>query len=325
MIDRRRPRALLALLMLVALVLITIDFRAGDDGVLAQLQRAAFGAFAPLQEGVATLTRPVGDLVGAVDAIGERQERIAQLERELERVRQRRFAMADLERENAELRQLLDMRERHAFTTRTARVIAPPPGESRWTALIGIGSDQGVEPDMAVIDASGLVGRVVTVTADYARLRLAASPQARYAVRLARNGEQALLSGRGDRPMELELIEESEADIQAGTQVVTRAYQGTSIPDGLPVGQIARGGPVERTSSYSVEPAVDFSRLNLVMVVLDTPRAPEDLDGGQSAGSSPQSGGPSSPAPDPGPDGDASPSAEGAVLPAPASRPRAAG
>lgn len=321
MTDRRRPRALLALLMLVALVLITVDFRAGDDGVLAELQRVTFGAFAPLQEGVAVLTRPIGDVVGAVGAIGERQERIAQLERELERVRQRRFAMADLERENAELRELLDMRERHEFTTRTARVIAPPPGASRWTALVGIGSEQGVEPDMAVINASGLVGRVVTVTSDYARVRLAASPQARYAVRLARNGEQALLSGRGERPMELEIIDESEGNIQAGTDVVTRTYQGSSMPDGLPVGEIVRGGPVERTPSYSVEPAVDFSRLDVVMVVVDTPQPPENLEGDRPAGPTPQPDG--SP---PAPDGDAAPSTEqGAVAPPPANRPRVAG
>jgi rod shape-determining protein MreC len=298
---RRRPRALLALLMLIALMLITIDFRAGDDGALAQLQRRALAVFAPLQEGVATLTRPVGEVVGAIGALGERQERIAELERELERVRQRRFAMADLERENAELRELLDMRERREFTTRASRIIAPPPGASRWTALVAAGADQGVERNMAVINANGLVGKVVTVTDSYSRIRLAASPQARYAVRLARNGEQALLSGRGERPMELELIEESEVNVEGGTQVVTRAYQGASMPDGLPVGRIVQGGPVEPTTSYSVAPVVDFSRLGVVMVVLDAPKPPFDLDDGEAdAGPSiPGDGGAASPTPSP--------------------------
>lgn len=327
MTDRRRPRALLALLMLVALVLITLDFRAGDGGVLSRLQETALSVFAPLQEGVATVTEPVGGFVSAISDIGQRRERIAQLERELERVRQRRFSMADLERENARLRELLDMRQRHEFTTRTSRVIAPPRDASRWTALIDIGANQGVQPDMAVINADGLVGKVIKVTPEYARIRLASSPQAHYAVRLTNDGEQALLSGRGERPMELQVIEESDVDLEAGTGVVTRAYQGTSIPDGLPVGQIAEGGPVDRMTSYPVEPAVDFSRLDLVMVVLDTAEAPESLDPGQQ-GATGQGGpsgqdGPGDQGGSPTPQSGASPSAidPGAAVPGAPGRP----
>jgi cell shape-determining protein MreC len=97
-------------------------------------------------------------------------------------------------------------------------------------------------------------------------------------VRLASDGEQALLSGRGQRPMELQVIDDTEAELAAGTDVVTRAYQGTRIPDGLPVGQLASGGLADRRPSFPVEPAVDFSRLDLVMVVLDAPEVPADLD-----------------------------------------------
>lgn len=278
MTDRHRPRVLLALLVLAALVLITLDFREGDDGPLSDLQQAAFGAFAPLQDAVANITRPVGDFVSGLGDLAQRQQRITRLEQELERVRQQRLSVADLERENAELRELLDMRERRQFTTRTARVIAQPPGGSRWSALLDVGAADGVEPDMAVINADGLVGKVIQVAPEYARIELAASPRARYAVRLTRNGEQALLSGRGQRPMELQLIEDTEAEFEAGTEVVTRAFQGTRIPDGLPVGTLADGGAADRTPTFPVEPAPDFTSLNLVMVVLDTPEVPEDLD-----------------------------------------------
>lgn len=278
MTDRRRPRILLALLVLATLVLITLDFREGDDGPLSELQQAAFGAFAPLQDAVASLTRPVGNFLSGLGDLGERRQRIERLEQELEQVRQQRLSVADLERENAELRELLDMRERREFTTRTSRVIAQPPGGSRWSALIDVGANDGVEPDMAVINADGLVGKVIQVAPEYARIELAASPRARYAVRLTRNGEQALLSGRGQRPMELQLIEDTEAEFEAGTEVVTRAFQGTRIPDGLPVGALAQGGSGDRTPTFAVTPAVDFSSLDLVMVVVDTPEIPVELD-----------------------------------------------
>lgn len=320
MADRRRPRALLALLMLVALVLITVDFRDGDDGPLADLQRAAFGAFAPLQDAAASVTEPVGDFLRGLSDIGRRGERIAALEEELERVRQRQISVADLERENAELRDLVDMQERQELTTLTARVIAQPPGGSRWSMLIDAGAGDGIEPDMAVIDADGLVGKVVQVAPGYARVELAISPQARYAVRVVNDGEQALLSGRGHRTMELQIIEDTEVDLEADTEVVTRAFQGSRIPDGLPVGSFVEGGPADRTPSYEVDAAVDFSSLDLVMVVVDAPEVPLELrpDGDEAHDDDE----PESPETTPSPDGDDDVGDdETAAAPGPARRP----
>lgn len=290
MADRRRPRALLALLMLVALVLITLDFRQGDDGPLSELQRAAFGAFAPLQEAASSVTRPVGEFLGGLSDIGQRRERIAALEAELERLRQREIAVADLERENAELRELVDMRDRRELSTVTARVVAQPPGGTRWSVLIDLGASDGVEPNMAVIDADGLVGRIVQVAPDYARVELAVSPDARYAARVAAGGQQALLSGQGQSTMELQVLDATEAEFDAGTDVVTRAFQGSRIPDGLPVGTLVDGGAADSTPSFQVDPAVDFSTLNLVMVVVDVPEVPTELRPEEGNGDSDASG-----------------------------------
>lgn len=300
--------------MLVALVLITLDFREGDDGPLSGMQRAAFSMFAPVQDAVASVTSPIGDFLSTIGNLGRLRERNEALEDELETLRERRLAVADLERENAELRELLDMKERQEFTAAAARVIAEPPGGSRWSALIDLGSDDGVEPDMAVLNADGLVGKIVEVSGSYARLQMVTSPDARYAVRLADGGEVALLSGRGNLPLELQVIEDSEATLEAGTDVVTRAFQGGRIPDGLPVGRLQQGGETDRTPAWPVEPVVDFSRLDTVLVVLDQPEAPVELDSEADSGPSPEE-----PLPDDAPEGEAPPEEgpDGEALPEP--------
>jgi rod shape-determining protein MreC len=278
--DRRRRRTLLGVLVLVSLVLITLDFRQGDDGPLDTAQDLALAAFAPVQAGVDAVVRPIGGFFSSIGQLGRLREDNAALEAELERLRVRNVAVADLERENAALREALNMGERLDLTTSAARVIGQPPGAFRWSVLIDVGTDNGVQRNMAVVNADGFVGKVTDVTATHARVQLAASPNAGYAVRVAESGQQGLVQGRGSRPLEMFIIDDPETIIPEGSEVVTRAFQGGSIPDGIPFGSVAgqSEGGTERAQFLDVRPHVDFSRLDVVLVVLDAPVMPVDLE-----------------------------------------------
>lgn len=263
------------MLALASLVLLTLDYRQGDRGVISALQRAATGIMAPIQEGLTGIMRPVGNFMEAVTELGNLRQENAELEAELQRLREAKISYADLQRENAELRDLLAMRERLGYTTTGAQVIAQPPNAFEWSVLIDAGVDQGIEPGMAVINAQGLVGKVVEVTRRNARVQLLSSPNAGYAVRISGTGEEGLLTGRGPRPFQLEVLN-PEADIQAGAQVVTRVFQGTTVPGGIPIGEVEEA---RRNGSRfsSVRPYVDFTRLSTVQVILDAPVAPSQL------------------------------------------------
>lgn len=270
----------MGVLVLVALVLITIDYRQGESGPLASLRRGAVAVLSPAQQGLAGALGPAERLAASVGELWRLREEKRELEEEVERLRQGRVSRADLEREVSELRALLDMRERLGLTTTGAQVIARPPGTFSWTVLLDAGAEQGVRPGMAVIDSAGLVGRVLEVTADHARVELATSPDAGYAVRIAEIGVEGLLSGRGVRPFQLEALD-PEAAVPPDAEVVTRSFEGSSIPDGIPVGAVREGtsgagsGPAGRF--LAVQPVVDFTRLDLVQVVLDAPRQPRGL------------------------------------------------
>ena len=58
----RRTRLLVAVLVSISLAVITVDYRQGDDGPLADLGEAALSLMAPLQRAVTNATRPIGDL-----------------------------------------------------------------------------------------------------------------------------------------------------------------------------------------------------------------------------------------------------------------------
>lgn len=270
---------MLAVLVLVSLVLLTVDYRQGGEGTVAALQRGVLVVFGPVQEGFAAAVRPVGGLFGSIADLGSLREENVALSEELQRLRESRVSVAELERQNSELREQLAMRDHLAFTTTGAQVIAQSPGIFEWSVLIDAGADNGLRQGMAVINDKGLVGKVVQVTPSNARVQLVSSPQAGYIVKIAQTGEEGFLSGRGTRPYQLDMAD-AEAEVEPGVEVVTHAFEGSSIPQGIPVGEVEEhpktaeaGGAV-----LSVRPYVDFSRLGIVQVVLDAPAQPTDLD-----------------------------------------------
>lgn len=273
--PRRRSRTLLSLLVLVSLVLITIDYRQGEGGPVAVIQRGALTVFGPVAEGFGTVVRPIGNFFGAIGELGSLRERIAALEADNQRLVQEQVAIADMQRELRQLEAQLGMRNRLDITTTGARVIAQPPTSIERSVLLDVGADNGLLPGMAVLNEFGLVGKLTEVTASNARVELLTSPTANYTVRIADSGEAGFLTGSGADPFQLE-IADPEAEIEAEVQVVTQAFTGTSIPDGIPVGVIAPRNGL-KTRFLQVQPYVDFTRLTTVQVVLDAPKQPTEL------------------------------------------------
>ncbi|MEX0868869.1 MAG: hypothetical protein WD011_04275, partial [Nitriliruptoraceae bacterium] len=139
MYQRRRARVLLAVLTLVALILITIDVRSGDSGLLHGTRGVATAVLQPVQDGFGVLIRPFGVAASSVrELFGIRAENEV-LRRQVEALSERRNVVADLERENRELRRLLDMAERNDFDTVAARVVSLAPSTFEWTVTIDAG------------------------------------------------------------------------------------------------------------------------------------------------------------------------------------------
>ncbi len=275
MAERRTSRSLLAVLVAVSLVLLTVDYRQGDVGVVAAVQRGALTIFGPVAEGFATVVRPIGGAFRSIGAVGSLRERNAALELRVRRLRRERVSALELRRENDELRAQVRMRRQLGVTTTGAQVIAQPPSSVERSVLLDAGADSGLAPRMAVVNELGLVGRLTEVTASNSRVELLTSPSAGYAVRVAASGESGLLTGSGASPFQLEMID-PEVEATDGDEVVTQLFSGTSIPGGVPVGVVTDRG--DATSRFlRVQPYVDFTRLSVVQVVLDFPRQPTRL------------------------------------------------
>jgi rod shape-determining protein MreC len=263
---------LLVVLVLSAIVLVTVDFRAGDGGALHRLRGVATAVFQPIQDGVATIVRPFGDAAGGVSDVFRTRAENQRLRSENEQLRERRRSTVDLERENEELRGLLAVRDRGQLETIAARTVALGPSNFEWTITIDVGSDDGVERDMPVINGDGLVGRVIQVTSGASRVLLTIDPNFGAAARVSRTGETGTIDGRGGEPLLFRPLD-PEVDLEIGDEIVTSTYQGGVFPGGIRIGTVSVIDEADNRLSreVQVQPFVDFTRLHHVLVVVNAP------------------------------------------------------
>lgn len=269
MFDRqRRLRLLLLTFVLASITIVTIDFRTQGDGPLDRLGRVAMTVVGPLQEGLSTIFRPVGNFFGGIGRIGSLQARIELLERQNAELRAQQEAVEDITRENASLRKLLVLRDRFNLRTTPAQVIGVSPSNFERVVFINQGSADGVRKDMPVLAGEGLAGRVVEVSATSAKVLLIVDRASAVAARLASNGKTGILEGTGGAAVRFELLD-PEAEVEVGDRVLTSGYDGGVFPPGLPLGTVTDAPPPHSALSriVTVRPFVDFSSLDYVLLV----------------------------------------------------------
>jgi rod shape-determining protein MreC len=266
----------LAVLLIAAVVVITLDFREGPGGPVERLQRVVIATFGPVQRVASATIRPVGDFVGGVAALGRLRSENRHLQTEVDRLRAQERTYQDVLVENQRLRGALAMAERCGCRTVGATVVATSGSNFQWSVTIDAGARQGIAEDMAVLDADGLVGRVAKVTADYSTVLLISDPSSGVAASLARNKAPGILRGQGEQDLAFDPVR-AGTDVRAGDSLVTQGYEGGIFPAGIPIGAVSRVDRASATSlvaRVSVRPYSDLGALDVVAVVVAKPAPP---------------------------------------------------
>lgn len=268
-----RGRLLLLVFLALSILVITLDFRQGSGGPLERVKDVTAAVVAPIQRGFTAVFRPVGNFFSSLAELSHLRSDNERLENELEEIRSEIARAQAVEDENARLRALLDLDEPW-FTQEkvTAQVTGRVPNNYKWAVTIDKGESDGIEKDMAVIAAEGLVGKIATTTSNTATVLLLIDPLGAASARISGGYDSGLVEGHGgNEPLTLELIG-SGTDVAVGNKVVTSSYNGGVFPPDIPIGTIIRVGGDERqpTQQLDVEPYVKFTGLDFVQVLLET-------------------------------------------------------
>jgi rod shape-determining protein MreC len=172
------------------------------------------------------------------------------------------------------LEHALGLRQSLPAKTVTARVIAGGPSPGSLTVTIDKGSDDGIQPDMAAIGTVGVVGRVINKPLPHAaQVQLLVDHAAGAAVYFESTGVGGVVrGGSGDPPLRVEIVP-AAATVKVGDRVLTSGQEGI-FPRGFLIGTVEHAERRAGAWTVTVRPAVDFSHIDIVLIVLDRPSGP---------------------------------------------------
>ncbi len=276
---RRRTWLRLALLVVTAIALLTLDAR-GSGGVLDAARGATQEVLGPVRRFGDWVTGPIRNAWQGLVGFDELETENAHLREELAEAHASVLRVGELERDRQELLGLLDARDVvRAIPRVTARVTDAPVSNFERTILLDRGRRDGIREGMPVESGDGLIGRVVEAEPSWASVELLTDPNFDVGVRIVRSGDGGLASGRGPgRDLDVSYIE-LETVVIPGETVVTSGFAGSTFPAGLLVGTVTDVEPdaVRGAQRVTVHPAADLERLRWVQVVLYEPDVPEPV------------------------------------------------
>lgn len=253
--------------LLLVLVLLNLPQAASSRVrlVLGAIYLPLFGA-AGVADAVVTRA---GD---AVTPRGVLLRRTAALERENQELRARLAQVEEALDENRRLRSLLGWREVSPWRLQAARVIARDTASWWRTVYIDAGTRDGLKPDLPVLAAEGLVGRLGAVGPFSSEVVLIGDPKCRVAVVVREAGENGVLTTLSSGVLDHQLVDlthlAGHTALQPGQTVFTSGLGGI-FPAGLPVGTVVdwRSVGYGLYTEARVKLYADTSRLREVMVV----------------------------------------------------------
>jgi rod shape-determining protein MreC len=225
---------------------LSIAFLVADNrfNYLTSLRQVAAVVVYPLQRvaaAPASIVRRIGDFFTTHGSLREDNARLA---REGYENAALLLQLKALQAENAQLRELLDARQRLGIELTAAEVLYAARDPFARKVVIDRGSQHDVRAGQPVVDNRGLVGQVTRAYPWLAEVTLVTDKGQFVPVQNVRNGLRAVLSGTGsDGTLELRFIP-LNADFQNGDELVTSGIDGV-YPPGLPVARVTN---VERSA-----------------------------------------------------------------------------
>lgn len=219
---------------------------------------------------------------GYVDLVHVRRDN-ANLKNDIERLRLEQAALAEDAKQGQRLQYLLRFRQRYTYKTLPAQVIGTSGTDQSRILFIDKGSDDGLKPDMPIVTADGIVGRVKDVFPSTSQVLLISDLTSGVGVILENTRVRGVLKGAPNGQVQVVNVS-PDSRIKAGEPLVTSG--GDQIfPRGMPVGTVDRVVPDpdrDPLVDVLIHPAANLDRLEEVLVVTNigdmaSPQSEKDL------------------------------------------------
>lgn len=233
-----------------------------DVLVVERARVMVMDALAPVIEVMSRPAAKVTDMVSNVRDLRYLRAENARLAIENDRLERWQHIARRLEAENRALRALTNFVPAKDVDFVSARVIADAGGAFVRSVMITAGERQGLSLGNAAVSGEGLVGGVVELGENYARVLLITDLNSQIPVVVERTRDPAVLAGDNTRAPRLVYLPQN-AQVVPGDRIVTSGHGGV-FPPGLAVGMVT----TIVDGSIRVTPFVEWDRLEYVRLLM---------------------------------------------------------
>ncbi|MCD7725928.1 MAG: rod shape-determining protein MreC [Clostridiales bacterium] len=236
----------------------------------------------PFEEGISV----IGSwLASRSEELGQIRDLIAENETLKQQVDELTIENTRLQQDRYELTNLRELYHLDAqydeYEKTGARIIARDTGNWFYSFVINKGSDDGIEVDMNVMAGSGLVGRIVDVGPNWAKVKSIIADDSNVSAMVLSSSDNMIVSGNlklyASGVIEFGQLVDSDNVVVEGDKIVTSNISDKYLP-GILIGYIStiNQDANNLTKSGYITPAVDFEHLEEVLVVMELKQTIEE-------------------------------------------------
>jgi len=265
-IKRIRTAWIWALFIFVALFVISSNL--GRRRSWNPAEQLIVEIVAPIQDFIKETVRVTEELwlkyFGLINAHNEN----IHLKGEIDALRMENSRYRELLATHQRLQKLLQFKQTTGQPVLAAQVIGRDPTGWFRSVIIDKGQRAGLKINMPVVNAKGVVGRLVSVSHNYANVLLVIDQNSAVDSIVQRSRDNGIVKGLSSKVCSLDYVLKT-SDVVIGDMVVTSGL-GRVFPKGIPVGKVieVKDLPGELFKDVKVRPMVDFSKLEELLVVL---------------------------------------------------------
>jgi len=199
--------------------------------------------------------------------INVRQEN-AHLMAEVDTLKMENNRQRELLSTHERLQKLLQFKQTTSRPVLAAQVVGLDPTGWFKSVIINKGKEAGLGLNMPVVNANGVIGKIVSLSSNYAKVLLIIDQNSAVDCLVQRSRDRGMVKGLSAETCKLNYVVRS-SDVAVGDMVVASGLGGI-FPKGLPVGEIlnVEDNPGKLFKDIEIRPAVDFSKLEEVLVIL---------------------------------------------------------
>ena len=261
---------ILGIIITIVILIILVVITNSENTASYNVENVISKIISPMQNGITYIKNQIEGNDAFFANIEQLQQENAKLKEEKSSLEQSLRELEIIKTENETLKQYLELTEKYQdYETLPAYVINRDITNYSKTIVINVGKEDGITENMTVIADAGLVGNVISVTSNTAKVQTIVDSASSTSAITSSTRDAMVCKGTIEETNNIKAMYISiDSNIIEGDSVETSGMGGI-YPKGIHIGKVkkVKQGQNKIDTTVQVETAVDFEKLETVLII----------------------------------------------------------